>query len=243
MSGENKDAEAGAHAAKPSSEGEAPEGGASVKLDKFDGDAAKDDATGEPASAETSVETEIAEPAEPAALAARIAQLQAELSAKEDQHLRAVAEVQNIRRRAERDRRDAEQYGGTKLARDMLPVFDNLDEALRQASDALKENEAGFFNGVELTRKGLLDALGKSQITQIKPELGEKFDPNLHQAMFEAPTPGATPGTVIQVMKSGFKIGDRLLRAAMVGVASAQSGSAPEGSNGAGGGENQAADA
>ena len=151
--------------------------------------------------------------------------------------------MQNIRRRAERDRRDAEQYGGSKLARDILPVFDNLDEALKQASDALKENEAGFFNGVELTRKVLLDALEKSQIKQIKPEIGDKFDPNQHQAMFEAPAPGAAPGSVIQVMQSGFMISDRLLRPAMVGVASAQSGAAPGGSGDEGGDKNEAANA
>ncbi|MEM9724610.1 MAG: nucleotide exchange factor GrpE [Pseudomonadota bacterium] len=202
-----------------SSEGDADaaqSGGGAVKFDAFDGGGGETDANAE-ADAET---TDVA------TLQARIAQLETELSAKNDQHLRAVAEVQNIRRRSERDRREAEQFGGTKLARDLLPVYDNLDEALRQASDALKEQEAGFFNGVSLTRKVMLDGMAKHQITPIDPDVGERFDPNRHQAMYEAPVPGAEPGSVIQVMQSGFMIADRLLRPAMVGVASAASASA-----------------
>ena len=243
MSEEKKDAETDATQAKPSGE-ESTENGSAVKLDSFDKESAAASAAADGASSDDADNgDEIDAPADPAVLKARIVQLESDLTAKEDQHLRAVAEVQNIRRRAERDRRDAEQYGGSKLARDILPVFDNLDEALKQASDALKENEAGFFNGVELTRKVLLDALEKSQIKQIKPEIGDKFDPNQHQAMFEAPAPGAAPGSVIQVMQSGFMISDRLLRPAMVGVASAQSGAASGGSGDEGGDKNEAANA
>ena len=253
MSEQNKTPETEAKDAQTSeaSQPEAStEGGASVKLDSFDGDAAKQAASqaaargaeqsAEPAPAESP--TPDPEPAldDVAALRARVSELETQLSAKEDQHLRAVAEIQNIRRRSERDRREAETFGGTKLARDLLAVFDNLDEALRQASEALKENEAGFFNGVELTRKVMLDGMAKHQITQVQPEIGEKFDPNRHQAMYEAPAPGAEPGSVIQVMQSGFMIADRLLRPAMVGVASAASGGAPSGS-GDDGAENRAA--
>lgn len=250
MSEENNDPTTGATKPQPGGS-PGPEAGAesasAVKLDSFDKDAAQTASDGEKTGPEqTADKVEIDEPVDdPGALQARIAKLEADLAAKEDQRLRALAEAENIRRRGDRERRDAEQFGGAKLARDMLPVFDNLDEALRQASDSLKENEAGFFNGVELTRKVLLDALAKNQITPIVPEKGEKFDPNLHQAMYEAPAPDAQPGTVINVMQSGFMIVDRLLRPAMVGVANSASGTAvKDGSDGAGGGgENQAASA
>lgn len=242
MSEEKKTADSGADGAA-----ETPTNGArsAMKLDSFDKEAGEA-AAAAAAAAETAPQQMGATPDadaprqadapeaaqqgaeaaadDPATLQARISDLEAQLAAKEDQHLRAVAEIQNIRRRSERDRREAETFGGTKLARDLLAVFDNLDEALRQASDDLKTNEAGFFNGVELTRKVMLDGLGKHQITQVTPEIGEKFDPNRHQAMYEAPAPGAEPGSVIQVMQSGFMIADRLLRPAMVGVASAASG-------------------
>ncbi len=150
------------------------------------------------------------------ALESRIAEL-------EEQKLRLAAEVQNTVRRADRDKRDAETYGGTKLARDLLAVYDNLEAAVGQASDELREREAAFFNGVDLTRKELVNAFAKHKIKIIQPEAGEKFDPNVHQAMFEAPVPGAAPGSVIQVMQAGFMIAERLLRPAMVGVASAAS--------------------
>ncbi|MEO1122329.1 MAG: nucleotide exchange factor GrpE, partial [Pseudomonadota bacterium] len=120
---------------------------------------------------------------------------------------------------AERDRRDAEVYGGTKLARDILPVYDNLKQAIALASDELREKEAGFFNGIDLTLKELVNGFAKHKITPIHPDKGERFDPHQHQAMFEAPVPGAPAGTVIEVMATGFMIADKLLRPAMVGVA------------------------
>lgn len=175
----------------------------------------------ETATASETAATAAHEAASPESLEADLDALRTKLAQTEDQLMRAVADVQNSRKRAERDRRDAETYGGTKLARDLLSVFDNLDAALAQASDALKANEPGFFNGVDLTRKELLNAFAKHQITIVSPEPGEKFDPNRHQAMYEAPTPGAETGTVIQVMQHGFMIADRLLRPAMVGVAKA----------------------
>lgn len=154
-------------------------------------------------------------------LAARIAELEAERDAFKDKWARALAEAENVRRRAERDKADAQTYGGTKLARDMLGVHDNLDRALKVADDALRETAASFIEGVELTQRELLNAFNKHKIEKVTPEPGEKFDPNLHQAMFEAPIPGAEPGTVIECMQSGFTIADRLLRPAMVGVAKA----------------------
>lgn len=159
------------------------------------------------------------------ALINQIGDLSAERDELNDKLMRALAEAQNIRRRAERDRKDAEAFGGTKLARDLLEVHDNFDRALASADDAAKEHAAGLIEGVELTQKGLLSAFAKHKIEKVAPEVGEKFDANFHQAMFEAPIPGAEPNTVIEVMQPGFTIAGRLLRPALVGVAKA----APEG--------------
>lgn len=157
-----------------------------------------------------------------AALDAEMTALTAERDELKDKLMRSLAEAENTRRRAERDKRDAETYGGTKLARDLLSVHDNMERALASADDDARAAASGLIEGVELTRKELLAAFTKHKIEQVAPELGEKFDPNLHQAMFEAPAPGATPGTVIEVMQSGFTISGRLLRPALVGVAKAE---------------------
>ena len=145
--------------------------------------------------------------------------------------MRALAEAENIRKRAERDRKDAETYGGTRLARDIVEVCDNLDRALGAADDAAREGAAALIEGVELTRRELLQAFAKHKIEPIAPEVGEKFDPKLHQAMFEAPVANAPAGSIIQVMQQGFTIAGRLLRPAMVGVASAQSADAAKAPN------------
>jgi len=150
-----------------------------------------------------------------------IAQLESECAELRDKLLRALAETENVRRRAERDRKDAEAYGGTRLARDLLAVHDNLDRALAHVDDSLRAQGESFIEGVELTQRELLNAFAKHKIEKIVPAPGEKFDPHRHQAMFEAPIPGAEPGTVIEVMQAGFTIADRLLRPAMVGVARA----------------------
>ncbi|MBK0400585.1 nucleotide exchange factor GrpE [Limibaculum sp. M0105] len=165
---------------------------------------------------------------------ARVAELEAERDELKDRLLRALAEAENTRRRAERDRKDAETYGGTRLARDMLSVYDNLTRALAAADDKVKTEHAGLFEGIELTRRELLSAFEKHKIRETTPERGGKFDPNLHQAMFEAPVPGAAPGTIIEVMQAGFTIADRLLRPALVGVARAmpQAEAAPEADTG-----------
>lgn len=152
---------------------------------------------------------------------ALIAELQAERDALKDKWTRALAEAENVRRRAERDKKDAETYGGTRLARDLLSVYDNLERALKVADDDLREQAASFIEGVELTQRELINAFGKHKIVKVTPEVGEKFDPNRHQAMFEAPIPGAEPGTIIESMQDGFVIADRLLRPALVGVAKA----------------------
>lgn len=155
-------------------------------------------------------------------LQAELIALTAERDELKDKLMRALAEAENTRRRAERDRKDAEAYGGTKLARDLLSVHDNMERALAAADDAAKAAAAGLIEGVELTQKELLSAFAKHKIEKVAPEKGEKFDPNLHQAMFEAPIPGAEPGTVIEVMQSGFTISGRLLRPALVGVAKSE---------------------
>ncbi|MEM7742403.1 MAG: nucleotide exchange factor GrpE [Pseudomonadota bacterium] len=159
---------------------------------------------------------------------ALIAALQAERDDYKDKWTRSLAEAENVRRRAERDKKDAQTYGGTKLARDLLSVHDNLDRALALADETIREQAAGFVEGIDLTRNELLNAFAKHQIQKVEPEKGEKFDPNRHQAMFEAPVPGATPGTIIEVMQAGFVIADRLLRPALVGVAKAAPEAAPD---------------
>lgn len=160
--------------------------------------------------------------------------LQQELAAAEaqrdeykDKMLRALAEGENIRRRAMKDREEGEKYGGVRLARDLLAVYDNLDRALQAADDSVRATAPDFIEGVELTQRELLNAFAKHKIEPVAPEVGDKFDANNHQAMFEAPAPGAANNTVIQVMQQGFTISDRLLRAAMVGVAKNPAGATP----------------
>ena len=101
----------------------------------------------------------------------------------------------------------------------MLAVHDNFDRALASVDDETRENAASLIEGVELTQKDLLAAFAKHKIEKVAPEAGEKFDPNLHQAMFEAPVPGAENGSILEVMQAGFTISGRLLRPALVGVA------------------------
>ncbi|MBF9042483.1 nucleotide exchange factor GrpE [Rhodobacterales bacterium HKCCE4037] len=149
-----------------------------------------------------------------------IAALEAERDEIRDRMLRALAEAENMRKRADRDRREAENYGGSKLARDLLPVFDNLHRALDVADEASKETAGPLIEGVELTLKELLNVFSKHGVTPVQPEVGDKFDPQLHQAMFEAPVPNTKAGDIIQVAATGFMLHDRLLRPAQVGVSS-----------------------
>ncbi|MBT9246822.1 nucleotide exchange factor GrpE [Gemmobacter fulvus] len=146
--------------------------------------------------------------------------LRAERDELRDKFMRALADAENSRKRGERDRREAEQYGGSKLARDMLPVYDNLRRALNAATDEHRAQAAALIEGVELTLRELLSVLTKHGVTPIMPEIGDVFDPQQHQAMFEAPLPGTKAGQIIQVMTEGFLLHDRLLRPAQVGVSS-----------------------
>ena len=137
-----------------------------------------------------------------------------------DKLMRSLADSENLRKRSIRDRSDAEVYGGTKLARDLLSVYDNITRALDAVSDEQRKANKALIEGIELTRKELINGFEKHKISRIDPEIGDVFDPLIHQAMFEAPIPETNAGEIIQIMAVGFKIGDRLLRPAQVGVSS-----------------------
>ena len=135
-----------------------------------------------------------------------------------DRWVRTMAELENTRKRAERDRRDAEAYGGRRLARDLLSVHDNLNRALSSVDDIQREAASALIEGVELTLKELVAAFSRNGIVQVAPEIGDRFDPKRHEAMFNAPHPDVPAGNITTVVETGFSIGERLLRAAQVGV-------------------------
>ncbi len=137
-----------------------------------------------------------------------------------DKFMRALADAENSRKRADRDRREAEQYGSTRLARDLLPVFDNLQRAIQAIPEESRAASAALIEGVELTLRELTHVMDKHGVKALSPAVGDMFDPQLHQAMFEAPVPGTKAGQIIQVMAEGFMLYDRLLRPAQVGVSS-----------------------
>jgi molecular chaperone GrpE len=139
-----------------------------------------------------------------------------------DRWLRALAEMENLRRRTEREIADARSYGITGFARDMVGIADNMRRALAAISPEVRENaEAGLkalIEGVELTDRELAKTLEKHGVRKLEVQ-GQKFDPNFHQAMLEVPDPSVAAGTIVQVMQDGYVIGDRILRPALVGVA------------------------
>lgn len=146
--------------------------------------------------------------------------IRAERDELRDRFMRALADAENARKRGERDRREAEQYGGSRLARDLLPVYDNLNRALNAATDEQKAAAAALFEGVQLTLRELTNVMTRHGVKPITPKVGDMFDPQNHEAMFEAPVPGTKAGQIIQVMTEGFMLHDRLLRPAQVGVSS-----------------------
>lgn len=156
-----------------------------------------------------------------AGLAAQFAKLQAERDDLKDKLLRTLAEMENLRRRTEREIADAKAYAVTSFARDMLGSSDNLRRALESLpADAMNTADAAakaLHEGVELTERELLKTLERHGVRKIDPQ-GEKFDPNLHQAMFEAPDATIAKGLVSKVVQTGYKIGERVLRPALVGV-------------------------
>lgn len=146
--------------------------------------------------------------------------LKAERDELRDRYMRALADAENSRKRADRDRREAENYGSTRLARDLLPVFDNLNRALAAVTDEQRAANAALLEGVELTLKELTAVMSKHGVKPIEARIGDLFDAQTMEAMFEAPLPGTKAGQIIQVMTEGFMLHDRLLRPAQVGVSS-----------------------
>jgi molecular chaperone GrpE len=165
----------------------------------------------------------------PVAPEERVVALEAELGEAQDRLLRALAETENVRRRAQRERADAEKYGFAKFAGDLLSVADNL----RRALDSLPEAEArddrtkSLLAGVGATERELLAAFERHGLRRIDPK-GERFDHNFHQAVFEIENPDRPAGTVLEVLQPGYVVHDRLLRPAMVGVAKGGPRPAPE---------------
>lgn len=160
----------------------------------------------------------------------RIAELEAQLAEMKDQFLRARAETENVRRRGEKEREDALNYGSANFARDMLSVADNLRRALDALpAEALEKDETlkGLAVGVELTEKELHTTLERHGVAAIDAE-GRKFDHNLHQAMMEVPGTEHPHGTIVQVLQVGYTIKERLLRPAMVGIAKGEANGKPD---------------
>jgi molecular chaperone GrpE len=152
----------------------------------------------------------------------QIALLAAAVDELRDKFLRAVAETDNVRKRAEREVAEARAYGIANFARDTIGVADNLARALDAIAPEARANAdetlKALLDGVDLTRRELRNTLKKHGVRELDPK-GEKFDPNFHQAMYEVPDPEAAAGTVVQVMQTGYAIGDRVLRPALVAVA------------------------
>jgi len=185
-------------------------------------EAANQENRDEQASSETDPGAEaFADPESGESEAAAIADLQNEIAGLKDQLLRAVAETENVRRRAEREREEMAKYAVAGFARDVLTVADNLARALESVPEEAREADERLRNlcdGVEMTRRELDAILERHKIHRIEP-MGQPFDHNYHQAMFEVEDTDAPPGTVVNVMQSGYLLHDRLLRPAMVGVA------------------------
>ncbi|WP_346893740.1 nucleotide exchange factor GrpE [uncultured Roseibium sp.] len=166
----------------------------------------------ETAAGDASADNEAADPIE--ALKAENAELK-------DRALRVMAEMENLRRRTEKELKDTRQYSVAGFARDILTVSDNLRRALDAVPEEMRQNaDAGLtalLEGVEMTERELLNQLDKNGVKKLDPA-GQKFDPNFHQAMFEVPNTEVPNNTVVQVVQAGYQIGDRVLRPAMVGV-------------------------
>ncbi len=156
---------------------------------------------------------------------AEIAALKDEVAASKDRLLRLAAEMENLRKRTEREKAEATLYAATNFARDLLSVADNLGRALQalpqDERDHAGEIEKNLITGVEVTERELLQVFNRHGIKRIATE-GHKFDPNYHQAIYEVPTSEKPPGIVMQEMQAGYAVGDRCLRPAMVGVSKAE---------------------
>jgi molecular chaperone GrpE len=150
-----------------------------------------------------------------------IAVLEAEKADLKDKLLRLMADMENLRRRTEREMADARTYAVANFARDMLNVADNVRRAIESVPEEAKASAEGAFkgllDGIDLTERDLLKTLERHGVKKLDPQ-GQKFDPNVHQAMFEIPNAEVPNGTVLQVVQSGYVIGERVLRPALVGV-------------------------
>jgi len=155
---------------------------------------------------------------------AEVEKLKEEVASTKDRLLRLAAEMENLRKRSEREKAEATLYAATNFARDLLPVADSMSRALQalpqEERDHAGEIERNLITGVELTERELLSVFQRHGIRKLEV-VGQKFDPNFHQAIFEVPTDEKPAGTVMQEMQSGYAVGDRCLRPAMVGVAKA----------------------
>lgn len=151
-----------------------------------------------------------------------LAEAQREAAEFKDKALRTLAEMENLRKRTEREVADARLYGNASFARDVLAVADNFQRALDAVAPELRADEKvkSFIEGIELTERELLKVLAKHGVKKFSPD-GEKFDPNLHQAMFEMEHAELPPGHVAQVIQAGYMLGDRVLRPAMVAIVKA----------------------
>ena len=179
--------------------------------------AAASDAETENAAPEQTNDAEASQDADP------LTAMTAERDALKDQLLRALADTENMRRRSEREADTARKYGHTQFARDLVEAIDNLARALASAPEdksSLDESVQSLLTGIELSWAEIQSAIEKHGVRQINP-VGEKFDYNFHQAMFEVPTNDQPPGMVLEVVQHGYALHDRLLRPAMVGVSKA----------------------
>ena len=154
-----------------------------------------------------------------------IIMLKDEVAASKDRLLRLAAEMENLRKRTEREKAEATLYAASNFARDLLTVADNLGRALQalpqEERDRAGEVEKNLIAGVEVTERELLNVFQRHGIRKIET-VGAKFDPNFHQAIFEVPTAEKPPGIVMQELQSGYQVGERCLRPAMVGVSKAE---------------------
>ena len=200
--------------------GDAPQDGVAISDDDLQDEinnAAASDAGDANAAAPQTTDAETGAQSDP------LTAMTAERDALKDQLLRALAETENMRRRSEREAETARKYVHTQFARDLVGAIDNLARALASAPEdksSLDESVQSLLTGIELSWTEIQSAIEKHGVRQINP-VGEKFDYNFHQAMFEVPTNDQPPGMVLEVVQHGYALHDRLLRPAMVGVSKA----------------------
>ncbi|MGB1192084.1 MAG: nucleotide exchange factor GrpE [Pseudomonadales bacterium] len=204
--------------ASPESEGQSGSQSDSQIKDTIDEIVAEAVASVEAESADSATEEDEAD-----SLEAKLAALTEQLADAKDDQLRVQAEMQNLRRRAERDVESAHKFGLEKLINGLLPVLDNLDRAIGAVPEDSADNEAvkALLEGVELTRKSATDVLTRFSVEVLEP-FGEPFDPQFHEAMTMVPSATAEPNSVVDVLQKGYTLNGRLLRAAMVVIAKAE---------------------